>query len=137
MSTAGHALAFDRPLVLVIPWAFLAHDNHRLMPRRGGGMMTAPGYRAAKTLCESLLASSWKGPLLVGPVEVRGVAYFPDRRKRDCGNYRKLITDALSGIAYADDQQIHREVWERGPIDRLNPRMELTVTGFAVDAGML
>jgi Holliday junction resolvase RusA-like endonuclease len=114
---------------LTLPWSCLAHDNHRLTPRfHGKGLITAPKYREAKANAITLLAALWKGGPLIGPVEVRGVAYFPDKRKRDAGNYRKLITDALSGIAYADDQQIHREVWERGPIDRENPRMELTVT---------
>jgi Holliday junction resolvase RusA-like endonuclease len=96
---------------------------------RGGKVrnITAPRYRAAKEAVSTLLMALWHGPALVGPVEVRGVAYFPDLRKRDAGNYRKLITDALTGIAYGDDSQVHREVWERGPLDRDNPRIEISV----------
>ena len=118
-------------LTLVLPWAVLEHDNHRLMPirLRGGKVrnITAPKYRAAKEHASLLLTALWRGAALAGPVEVHGVAFFPDLRKRDAANYRKLITDALTGIAYADDSQVHREIWERGPIDRTNPRIELTV----------
>lgn len=114
---------------LVLPWAVLAADNHRLVPRRyGRGLVGAPAYRERKASAELLCRALWRGPMLAVPVEVHGVAYFPDLQKRDAGNYRKLITDALTGIAYVDDSLVWREVWERGPIDRTNPRMVVTVS---------
>jgi Holliday junction resolvase RusA-like endonuclease len=116
----------DATGVLVLPWEALAQDNHRLTPARGR-LVASPGYRAAKQLAEVLLRRQWHRPTLEGPVAVHGVLYVPDARKRDAGNYRKLVTDALTGIAYADDQQVHREVWERGGIDRAHPRLELTI----------
>lgn len=122
---------------ITLPWAVLEHDNHRLMPikLKGGKVrnITAPKYRAAKESATLLFLASWKGDMLSGPVEVCGKAFFPDARKRDAGNYRKLLTDALTGIAYFDDQQVHREVWERGPIDRANPRLELTIRSLLDD----
>lgn len=116
---------------LTLPWAVLEHDNHRLMPVTVKGkvrQITAPKYRAAKEAVRNLALAACRGPLLAVPCQVSGVAYFPDARKRDAGNYRKLITDALTGVAYVDDALLHREVWERGPIDRANPRIELTIT---------
>lgn len=114
---------------LVLPWAVLAHDNHRFIARRGGkGLIAAPGYRKAKAHTETIVLAAWRGEPHRVPVEVVGRAFFPDARKRDVGNYRKLITDALTGIAYTDDSLVHREVWERAGIDRTNPRIELTIT---------
>lgn len=113
---------------LTLPWAVLAHDNHRFVPRRGGkGLVAAPGYRMAKAHAATLIAALWRGSPLEAPVELVARAYVPDARKRDVGNYRKLITDALTGIAYVDDSLVHREVWERAGIDRTNPRIELTI----------
>lgn len=127
------------PTTLILPWAVLEHDNHRLMPTKVKGprgtmvarLIAAPKYREAKEATRLLAMGAFRGPLITVPCEVRGVAYFPDARKRDAGNYRKLITDALTGIAYLDDALLHREVWERGPIDRENPRIEVTVTPLA------
>jgi Holliday junction resolvase RusA-like endonuclease len=117
---------------MVLPWSAVAHDNHRLMPARGR-LIASGKYRATKRTAELLLTAQWKAAPLTGAVEVRAVAYFPDRRKRDAGNYRKLITDALTGIAYADDAQVWREVWERGGVDKANPRIELTVRPLGRD----
>jgi Holliday junction resolvase RusA-like endonuclease len=53
---------------------------------------------------------------------------MPDRRKRDAGNYRKLLTDALSGVAYDDDSQLIREVWVLGGVvPKAQARVELLV----------
>jgi Holliday junction resolvase RusA-like endonuclease len=118
----------SEPLTLTLPWAVLAHDNHRFIPRHGGkGLIAAPAYREAKRQTATLLALYWCGPTYSRPVELTARAFVPDARKRDVGNYRKLITDALTGIAYTDDSLVHREVWERAGIDRANPRIELTI----------
>ncbi|GAA1453439.1 RusA family crossover junction endodeoxyribonuclease [Nesterenkonia lacusekhoensis] len=45
---------------------------------------------------------------LDGPVEARFLFVLPDRRRRDIDNLIKLAADALNGIAYHDDTQIHR-----------------------------
>lgn len=114
---------------LTLPWAVLAHDNHRLVRRRQGkGLCASPDYRAKKAFASTLLAALWRGAPIASPVEVVGRVFFPDNRKRDAGNYRKMVTDALTGIAYVDDSLVHREVWERAGIDRSNPRIELTIT---------
>lgn len=117
--------------VLCVPWAVVEHDNHRLMPSRRGTsvrLVTSPSYRRKKQAAERTLMVQWKGRAkLMGPIVLHARCYFPDARKRDAGNYRKLVTDALSGIAYTDDAQLHRETWERAGVDHANPRIELTI----------
>lgn len=122
----------DATITLVVPWHMVAHDNHRLMPARIGKavrLITAPDYRAAKEAATWELKRQWgQRAKLVGPLQLVGIAHFPDSRKRDAGNYRKLLTDALTEIAYGDDAQLHREVWERGSNDKQHPRIELRVS---------
>lgn len=74
-----------------------------------------------------LLRAQWRGPRIPAPVRIHARLYFPDLRVRDAGNYRKFLTDALSGIAYADDSDVWSETWVRAGVDRQNPRVELLV----------
>lgn len=119
-----------RPAI-VIPWAFVAQANHRLMPVVRAGrarLITAPEYRQAKESAELSIKRQWKGSMLSGPLQLVARCYFPDRRKRDAINYSKMLGDAMSGIVYEDDSQVHRETWELAGIDRGNARIEITVT---------
>ena len=113
--------------VLVIPWQHVQHDNHRVMPVRGRLIMS-PGYRAAKHAARVILSSQWRAAMLTGELALHARCWFPDKRKRDAGNYRKLVTDCLTGVAYTDDSQLVSETWERAGFDRENPRIELTLT---------
>lgn len=59
------------------------------------------------------------------PVAIRILAYFQTRKKKpqpqespclktpDWDNVGKIITDALNGIAYEDDRQIHQAIVEK------------------------
>lgn len=128
-STPGGALS-GATTTLRLAWQHVLHDNHRLMPvvQKGRArMITSPDYRLAKKACEIQLVAQWKRDPITGPVRLHARAYFPDARKRDAGNYRKLITDALTGIAYSDDSQLHSETWDFAGIDRQNPRIEVEV----------
>lgn len=117
---------------LVVSWDYVMHDNHRLMPVRMGKhvrLIIAPKYRAAKEAAMLVLRAQWgTNKRLVGSLALTGVVFMPDKRKRDAGNYRKLLTDALSGIAYEDDSQLVREVWVLGGVvPKEQARVELTV----------
>lgn len=119
-------------MILTVPWEFVMHDNHRLMPIKMGKfarLAIAPKYRDAKAEATKCLIGQWKRtPPLAGYLQITGWVYMPDRRKRDAGNYRKLLTDALSGIAYTDDSQLIREVWElAGYVPKEQARVELLV----------
>lgn len=116
---------------VTLPWAAVLHDNHKHIPVMQGKrarLILSPEYRAKKAVAETVLCAAWHGkPKMIGNLRLHALCYFPDRRKRDSGNYRKLCTDALSGIAYTDDSQLISETWERAAIDRENPRIEITL----------
>ncbi len=116
---------------LSVPWRYVMHDNHRLLPvKMGKGLrlITAPRYREAKFAASVELTRQWSGPRLHGFVALTGTVFMPDRRKRDAGNYRKLLTDALSGVAYDDDSQLVRELWQLGGVvAKDKARVELVV----------
>lgn len=118
----------DKPLTLT--WPCLLHDNHRLMPAHGR-LIQSPDYRERKQAAEVVLTSQWKRPKMAGDVVLHARLWFPDHRQRDAGNYRKLVTDALTGIAYADDAQLVSETWERAGYDATNPRVELWLSPAA------
>jgi Holliday junction resolvase RusA-like endonuclease len=90
-------------------------------------VITAPEYRRVKEIAEYAIRSQWKGSTLTGPLQVHARYYFPDKRKRDSSNYGKLLGDAMSGIVYGDDAQVHREINELCGYDKANPRVEITV----------
>lgn len=116
--------------IIVIPWKFLAQANHRLLPVVRGGkakLITAPGYRAAKEMAEWHIKKHWKGQPVTIPLALHARCYFPDRIRRDAVNLSKMVDDAMSGIVFKDDSQIHKETWERTGIDRENPRVEITL----------
>ena len=104
----------SRPLVL--PWAVLLHENHRLMPA-GRRLILSPRYREALSVAGALARRHWRGDPLTSAVQLDVTLYEPDRRRRDVLNYGKLIADCLTGAAYVDDSQI----------DRANPRAEVVV----------
>lgn len=128
-----------RPAI-VIPWQHVQHDNHRLMParpRKGqytARLITSPAYRIAKTAAEYTIKAQWNGRVMLkGALTLTARCYFPDNRKRDAGNYRKLATDAMSGICYDDDAQLESETWIRAGIDKKNPRIEIEISELDAD----
>lgn len=115
---------------IVLPWSMMMHDNHRLMPVRIGKsvrLIMAPDYRAAKERAEYEIKRQWRVPALSGKLVLRARVFFPNLRKRDVGNYRKLLTDAMSAICYGDDAQLRSETWECVGISKENPRVEITL----------
>lgn len=114
--------------VIVLPWSVVMHDNHRLMPvrtKKAARLITAPDYRKAKVQAEWEIKRQWKGLPIEGDVVLHAKAFFPNRRRRDCANYRKLVTDAMSEICYADDSQLVCETWELAGFDNKSPRIEI------------
>lgn len=124
----GARFLFDMPAApLILPWSMLVPDNHRLMWVYGQARLTAD-YRAAKRDIQQRAALWWKQAPTEADVFVWLKLWFPDRRKRDPGNYRKLVTDALTGIVYADDSQASDERQTRVGYDKEHPRAEVWVS---------
>lgn len=63
-----------------------------------------------------------------GPVELRLVVHFRDRRS-DLSNRIKVLEDALQGVSYLNDKQVHRLVAERGE-DCETPFVEVEVAAY-------
>lgn len=112
---------------LVLPWPCLAHDNHRLCVIHGQMRLSNP-YRKAKEQIARRAELWWRRSILAGDVHLLARFWFPDLRKRDAGNYRKALLDALSGVVYGDDQQVIDERYVRVDIDRANPRCEVWIS---------
>lgn len=113
---------------LVIPFTALVSDNDKFAPLNNRLILTRR-YRDAKEMVGLVALSQWRRAPLLGPLALDATLYEPNRdRVRDPGNYRKLVTDALRHITYADDGQLDRETWARGPVDARNARLEITLT---------
>lgn len=117
------------PITLVIPFGILTSDNGRdkFMLARGKLILTGK-YRDRKAAVKLTAGAQYRGALVECPVHIATVLYEPDRRRRDIANYNKFVNDALSGVVYVDDSQIDRVTNVRGPVDRANPRIEITIT---------
>jgi crossover junction endodeoxyribonuclease RusA len=59
-------------------------------------------------------------------IVIEYIYYWPDKRKRDTGNQKKVINDALQGVIVDNDNNIlERDIdWL---LDRDNPRIELKI----------
>ena len=70
--------------------------------------------------------SQYRGSLLTEELSLTIRFFFKTKRKRDLDNQNKLVLDALSGIVYADDNQISSLHLTRA-YDAERPRVEVTV----------
>lgn len=111
---------------ITLPWKVLVADNARHGLLRGRILLTAK-YRDALAAASVLASVQWKQPPMKTSVAVTVTLYEPDKRRRDIGNYTKLIADALTRVAFVDDSQIDILELRRGTLDRANPRAEITV----------
>jgi Holliday junction resolvase RusA-like endonuclease len=80
--------------------------------RKGYAYTPKDTVEAEKLVRESYLTQCidflTKRPIFFeGDIEVEVVFRLPDKRRRDLDNLYKTITDALNGVAYPDDSQIH------------------------------
>lgn len=120
---------------LILPWACVVSDNDRFIVVYGENRLS-PKYRTAKQQIAQRAVLYWRRAQMIGDVHLLARFYFPDARKRDAGNYRKALTDALTGIVYTDDSQLAGEHYLKGAIDRERPRVEVTIsdTPFLVES---
>jgi len=119
------------PMCVVLAYAALVPDNRRAT-MRDGQVRHTPRYAEAKDAVRNLarLQLRRRAPF-AGDVVLVGRLWKPDRRRRDTANLLKLVHDALSGVAYLDDEQIADFRYVREGIDRDRPRLELTITPAA------
>jgi Holliday junction resolvase RusA-like endonuclease len=85
-----------------------------------------PEGKAIKAGYELEARSQWRRKPLEEDVELWITLYFGTKRKADLDNFNKLSLDALTGIVYTDDSQIHSLHIERA-YDKVNPRIEIEI----------
>lgn len=112
---------------LVLPYAVLARDNERIGGMVRGRLLLSKRYRERKGAMHLLARGQVKEPCLTGPLRIRGVAYWPDRRRRDLLFFVKGLHDALEGVCYGDDVQLVEVSYRLGGVDKGNPRVELEI----------
>lgn len=120
-------------LKLRLPWSTLLPDNEKWVPVLGRNnkpklLLTEP-YRERKARIEAVVREQvGDAPPFTVPVRLEARVYEPDRRvRRDIGNFGKLVQDALTAIAYADDSLIDDLRWIRAGVDIDAPRVEIHI----------
>lgn len=116
-------------ILLVIPWKHCVRDNAKYGVMNGRMILTKK-YRTGKREAGKIAKRQMAGtPPFTTPVRLVAHVFFPNSsRKRDAGNYRKLLTDALEKGVYTDDSLIHDERWINAGVDADEPRVEIEIT---------
>ena len=91
---------------------------------KGGRGLTTRGKEYKKTV--ALIAIVEKVRPIEGPLKVEIDVYRPQKRG-DTDAYAKAPLDALTGIAWQDDEQICELTIRRWDTDRKNPRLEVAI----------
>ena len=83
-------------------------------------------YQAHVSMVANAATKVYKWKMATDKVIIEYVYYWPDRRKRDTGNQKKVINDALQGIIVDNDCNIlERDI--DFFVDRKDPRIEIKV----------
>jgi Holliday junction resolvase RusA-like endonuclease len=105
--------------------------NHMYTHGRRGQKFLSENYRKWKKEAgmEILPYKRYFRDMYRPPYQYTVTFCFPDRRKRDADNRLKPLQDLVSEVFGFDDEEIWRGVFEKGEIDKNNPRCELTIWG--------
>lgn len=118
----GQIITGHGPIVITLPYPPSYNRYWRTGPR--GGYVSAEGKRFKARALATLF------PLRLSPIAgpvVVSMDYYRPRRTGDLDNNFKCLLDCLQGAAYLNDSQIV-EIHARRFDDKLNPRVEVTVT---------
>lgn len=120
--------------MISLPWKVLVPDNarHGMLKRANGGRAIGltEKYRTSLAVASMLAAQQWaRGGhvMLRDKVALTVTLHEPDKRRRDVGNYVKLIQDCLTRVAFVDDSQVDELRVVRGHVDRFTPRAEIEI----------
>jgi crossover junction endodeoxyribonuclease RusA len=98
-------------------------------PRAGRGRHYTPKRTRDYERSVAMFARMAGAEPIVGPVRVEVSFWRSSKRRCDLDNLVKSVTDALNGLAYADDQQIVELVARKG-LDRAHPRAVVAITAL-------
>ncbi len=88
-------------------------------------------YVAIKAL-QAMLAKDL--PLFEGKCAIYTTFFRSDRRRVDDGNLSKAVDDALNGVVWVDDSQVHFRMTQK-KYDKENPGIKIRVWELADDFG--
>jgi Holliday junction resolvase RusA-like endonuclease len=90
-------------MTFILPWNVLVPDNAKTGVFRGKVILTSR-YRTAKAKASTMLRIQARTPREWNqPCSLVARIFFPDARKRDAGNLRKLVTDACQAAGIVTD----------------------------------
>lgn len=120
---------------ITLPWSVLCSVNQRTNPIAGRQYLTKR-YRNALSNASVLVLGQCRGerPKFTGPVRATFDFFPPDRRRRDCGNFTKLVEDAMTGAVYEDDSQVHEHTVRKMNVDMVEPRVEVVVEAMEAES---
>lgn len=128
----------ELPFRVTIPWSELCSDNEKSVPyiRRVRGGNVVPGQKRSPRYDASFRAIKKRARAIADDrLPIDGIAlemhariFLPPARRNDAINFSKCTNDALEGVVYMNDNQLHRQTWERAGIDIDAPRAEITIT---------
>ncbi len=116
-------------MTLVLPFPPALNRYYRNV--NGRTLVSRDGRAYRNTVAETLLVTHFgRGRSMPEGARIKAeiTAHVPDRRRRDLDGLLKAVLDALThaGI-YEDDSLIDDLRIVRGPLDRTNPRLVLTL----------
>lgn len=129
----------DFPIRITLPWSALCSDNFHerasIVRVRGGKIaprkVMDTRYKMARDKTREIarkVMGDFK-PLADMPLAMHVRVYLPGGSARnDAINFSKCANDALQGIVYKNDNQLHDQRWQRAGIDVDAPRAEITIS---------
>jgi Holliday junction resolvase RusA-like endonuclease len=110
---------------LVVPGEPVSKERPRFNPKSGSAYTPAKTRTAEKVV--SGLYSDECGIQFTDPVSLSITCFVSNRRRRDVDNMGKLILDALNGVAYVDDSQVHDLIVRKRYTSKERARVEVSI----------
>ncbi len=122
----------DFPIRLVVPWSALCSDNQKYVPAHTKGghqkLILTDAYREAKRKTRELAQQAMHGNVPCRmPLKLLAEVWVPDNRPHDIANFCKNAHDAMEGVVYANDAQLHDVHWINRGSDVDQPRAIITL----------
>lgn len=112
-------------LRLTLPWPPSVNKIWRTV--KGRHLLSKEGRLYRKSVAYVVMQAGARG-FGARAIKVKAIAYLPDKHRRDIDNLGKAVYDALEEArVFDDDSQILDSHWVKGPIDRANPRIEISL----------
>jgi Holliday junction resolvase RusA-like endonuclease len=125
------------PFRMTVPWSELCSDNEKevgSLTRLANGTMIArkkltARYKTSKEAIRNRAKAIVKDAHPVSiPLAIQVDVWLPPSRRNDAINFAKVCGDALEGVVYENDNQLHDARWRRMGTDIDRPRAEITLS---------